>query len=67
MGNEELLLDEENVLPYELSMDGRFLTYLSAKQETLGDLYLLSLSGDRHTQPLVRSPLTPSFRGVPAA
>lgn len=47
-GAEEALLEgQNNVTPTEWSADGRFVSYFASGASTLGDLYLLPMSGDR--------------------
>jgi serine/threonine protein kinase/Tol biopolymer transport system component len=42
-GEPQILLEEDNIIPYEWSADGKFVTYLASGRTTLGDLYLLPM------------------------
>jgi eukaryotic-like serine/threonine-protein kinase len=53
-GTEEVLF-EGGIGPFGVSADGRFVTYMTSSSNTLGDLYVLPLVGERKAQPFLRN------------
>jgi Tol biopolymer transport system component/predicted Ser/Thr protein kinase len=62
-GSEELLLgSKENKQPFDWSLDGRFIAYVTyGDPKTLGDVWVLPMFGDRKPIPLVRTEFTELF------
>jgi eukaryotic-like serine/threonine-protein kinase len=52
---EPLLKSSEIKIPTSCSRDGRFLLYTVADPKTKGDLWILSLDGDRKARPVLRT------------
>jgi Tol biopolymer transport system component len=64
-GTEERLVESDlQILPTSWAPDGQSLIYVEIDPRTRGDLWLLSLSGDRKAVPLLRTPFNESHAQV---